>query len=54
MDDCDFDFGQAGGTQTDLGSIFGRLFGRGQGARRPRRGQDLEHPTEVTLEPGGA
>lgn len=50
MDDFDFDFGQAGGTQTDLGSIFERLFGRGQSARRPRRGQDLEHPTEVTLE----
>ena len=39
----------------DLGSLFGDLFG-GPGAEtfsrraRPRRGQDVEHPVEVTLE----
>lgn len=56
-----WDFG-SGGTSTtadfgdlgDLGSIFGNLF-RGSGtssrtARRPRRGENIDHPIEVTLE----
>ncbi|MFQ5826263.1 MAG: DnaJ C-terminal domain-containing protein [Dehalococcoidia bacterium] len=41
-----FDFGDLGGD--DVGGIFERLFG-GTG-RRPRRGQDVEYPIEVTLE----
>ncbi|MDP2954190.1 MAG: DnaJ C-terminal domain-containing protein [Chloroflexota bacterium] len=42
----DFGFGDSG----DLGSIFEDLL-RGKGfRRRPRRGQDLEQPVEVTLE----
>ena len=53
-----WDFSQAGGTQrfhfeeTDLGSLFVDLFGGGTRTRRvrPRRGQDIEHPVEVTLE----
>ena len=52
------DFSQAGGAQRfhfegdDLGSLFGDLFGSGMGNRRsrPRRGQSLDHPVEVTLE----
>ena len=52
------DFSQAGGTrgfrfeEADLGSLFGDLFGGGMGGRqvRPRRGRDIEHPVEVTLE----
>ncbi len=52
------DFSQAGGAQrfhfeeTDLGSLFGDLFGGGTRTRRvrPRRGQNIEHPVEVTLE----
>jgi len=53
-----WDFGQAGGAQrfyfeeTDLDSLFGDLFGgafRRQRVR-PRRGQDIEYPIEVTLE----
>ena len=52
------DFAQ-GGAQTfhfeqgDLDSVFGDLFqfgGRTSGRRRPTRGQDIEHPVEVTLE----
>ena len=37
--------------EMDLGSLFGELFG-GTGRRRtrPRRGQDIEHAVEVTLE----
>ncbi len=36
----------------DLGSLFGELFGRGTRSRRarPRRGRDIEHPVEITLE----
>ncbi|RJQ37842.1 MAG: J domain-containing protein [Dehalococcoidia bacterium] len=36
----------------DIDSLFGDLFGgmRGRRAPRPRRGQDVEHPIEVTLE----
>ncbi len=53
-----WDFGQAGGAQrfhfeeADLSSLFGDLFGGGVRSRRarPRRGQDIEHPVEVTLE----
>ena len=53
-----WDFRQAGRTQgfhfeeTDLGSLFGDLFGGGTRNRRarPRRGGDIEHPMEVTLE----
>ncbi len=52
------DFSQAGGTgsfrfeEADLGSLFGNLFGGRARSRqvRPRRGQDLKHPVEVTLE----
>lgn len=36
----------------DLGSAFGGLFGGGP--RGPRRGQDIETPTEVTLEEAAA
>ena len=36
----------------DLGSVFGGIFGGG--ARGPRRGQDIESPTEVTLEEAAA
>ncbi|MCL4465117.1 MAG: J domain-containing protein [Chloroflexi bacterium] len=47
----EFDFGTQGQETADVGSIFERLFGRGsQSARRPRRGQDIEEQTEVTLE----
>lgn len=53
-----WDFGRAGGAQgvrfeeADLESLFGDLFGgtiRRQRVR-PRRGQDIEYPIEVTLE----
>ena len=52
------DFSQAGGTgrfhfeEVDLSSLFGDLFGGRSRSRRvrPRRGQDIEHPVEVTLE----
>jgi molecular chaperone DnaJ len=53
-------FGRGGGAYTsfdfdldDMGSIFGDLFrGAGAGSRtaRPRRGEDIEHPVDVTLE----
>ncbi|MHB1134219.1 MAG: DnaJ C-terminal domain-containing protein [Chloroflexota bacterium] len=49
----DFDFGTPGGDGgADVGGIFERLFGRGATGtgRRTRRGQDLEQPTEITLE----
>ncbi len=53
-----WDFSQAGGTQgvrfeeVDLGSLFGDVFGGGIRSRRvrPRRGRDIKHPVEVTLE----
>ena len=53
-----WDVSQAGSGQrfhfeeADLGSLFSDLFGGGAGTRRvrPRRGQDVEHPVEVTLE----
>ena len=51
------DFGQAAGTgfrfeEADLGSLFSELFGGRFGGQRvrPRRGRDIEHPVEVTLE----
>ena len=53
-----WDFGRAGGAQefrfneVDLESLFGDLFG-GESRRRrvrPRRGQNIEYPLEVTLE----
>jgi len=52
-----WNFSQAG-TQSshfeksNLGSLFDDLFGGRTGSRRvrPRRGQDIEHPVEVTLE----
>ncbi len=55
-----WDFSQGGATafhfaEGDLGSLFGGLF-QGRGSRtsrrqaRPRRGQDIEYPVEVTLE----
>jgi molecular chaperone DnaJ len=37
----------------DLGDIFGGIFNRGRGRQaqpRPRKGENLEHPVEVTLE----
>ncbi len=53
-----WDFGRAGGTQrfhfeeADLGSLFDDLFRSGTRSRRvrPRRGQDVDYPVEVTLE----
>ena len=41
--------------QNDLGDLFGGIFGRGRGRGfnqqvRPRRGRDIEHAVEVTLE----
>ena len=41
--------------QGDLGDLFGGIFGRGRTGgfsrqARPRRGLDIEHPVEVTLE----
>ena len=52
-----WDFSQAGGQsfhfeEADLGSLFGDLFGGGMRRRqvRPRRGKDIRHPVEVTLE----
>jgi len=52
------DFGRSGGTNVhfeegDVGSLFDDLFqGFRSGRRqaRPRRGRDIEHPVEVTLE----
>ncbi len=51
-------FSQAGNAQrfhfeeADLGSLFGDLFRSGTRSQRvrPRRGQDVDHPVEVTLE----
>ena len=52
-----WDFNQAGGTQRfhfeeGLGSLFDDLFRSGTRSRRarPRRGQDVDYPVEVTLE----
>jgi len=52
-----WNFSQAGAAQNfrfeeGLGSLFDDLFGGGAGSRRvrPRRGRDIEHPVEVTLE----
>ncbi len=53
-----WNFSQAGSAQgfhfeeADLGSLFGNLFRRGGRSQRakPRRGQDIDHPVEVTLE----
>ncbi len=52
------DFGRAGGSERvffgedfDLGDLFGSIFGGARSRRvRPRRGRDIEHPVEVTLE----
>ena len=48
------DLGREGGGTGDMGDIFERLFGshgRAGGAyRRPRRGQDVEQPVEVSLQ----
>ncbi len=51
------DFSQGGGAsfrfeEVDLGSLFGDLFGGGSRTQRarPRRGRNIEHPVEVTLE----
>ena len=51
------DFSRAGGAQSsyfeeaDLNGLFSNLFGGGARSRRvrSRRGQDIEHPVEVTL-----
>jgi len=52
-----WEFRQGGGTRfhaaDDTGSIFDELLGDFMGGarrRRPRRGQDLEYPVEITLE----
>ena len=48
-----FDFGDLGSQPGDLGGIFDSIFrdfGARTATRRPRRGQDIEHPIEVTLE----
>ena len=53
-----WDFGRGGGTRVhfgegDLGSLFDDLlqgFRFGHRQARPRRGQDMKHPVEVTLE----
>ena len=48
-----FDFGDLGSGSGDFGSIFDTIFrdfGARTATRRPRRGQDIEHPIEVTLE----
>ena len=52
-----WDYSQTGGQrfhfeEADLGSLFGNLFGGGTRSQRlrPRRGQDIRHPVEVTLE----
>ena len=51
-DGIDFEEFDLGGS--DLGDLFGGIFGRGRGGRqaqaRPRKGDDLEHPVEITLE----
>ncbi len=46
-----FSFG-GGLDDLDIGSVFGGIFGGGP--RGPRRGQDIESPTEVTLEEAAA
>lgn len=55
-----FDFSGMGGGGTggfqfrsetgDLGGIFEELFGRHSRRARPQKGQNLEHPVEITLE----
>jgi len=53
-----WNFSQTGNSQrfhfeeADLGSLFGDLFRSGTRSQRarPRRGQDVDHPVEVTLE----
>jgi len=51
-----FHFEYGGADSADLSDIFERFFGgiggsrRSSQARRPRKGQDLEHSVEVTLE----
>jgi molecular chaperone DnaJ len=48
-----FEFGDLGSQAGDLGGIFDALFrdlGARTGTRRPRRGQNIESPIEVTLE----
>ena len=47
-----FDFGRFTSAPGDIGSIFDGLFQSfgGARARRPRRGRDVEHPVEVSLE----
>ncbi len=48
-----FDFGDLGSQPGDLGGIFDSIFRDISGrtaTRRPRRGQDIAHPIEVTLE----
>ena len=49
-----FDFGDMSSGMGGIGDIFESLFGGfragGKTSRRPRRGQDMEHPVEITLE----
>lgn len=46
-----FEFADAGDSAELFESIFsGMRGGRGRGTRRPRRGQDVEQPVEITLE----
>jgi len=48
-----FDFGRFASEPGGIGSIFDGLFqsfGGARAGRRPRRGRDVEHPVEVSLE----
>jgi len=47
-----FDFSDFDSGAGDMGGIFDRIFGDlgARATRRPRRGRDIEHPIEVTLE----
>jgi len=48
-----FEFGDLGSQQGDFGGIFDTLFrdsGARTGTRRPKRGLNIEHPIEVTIE----
>ena len=50
------EYGRSGGQsfhfeEADLSSLFGDLFGGGRSQRsRPKRGQDIEYPVEISLE----
>ena len=46
-----FDFGEQFGDASDIGDIFGNLFGgrAARGPQAPSRGRDVEHPLSVSL-----